>query len=255
MPTKYSDSNISQEDFNNDISDNEDSGDMSSENDSLSEDDIFIRDNILTESSMLSEDDMLIDDNMFSTDRLMSKDNVLREVVNESLCSETMLSVNREFALYVSNITEALIKYYSGDFVVCKESTKKRIGCILAIVQKDSCFNINIQCILTFEELPKNLQSNSHKERSIREILYKHNNKWKIRNVIYSYKHPSEFAMFEEPTSSLQVYKLYIDIYYNNFSTFHNVYHSLGGVYIQIGNIPFITEIRHLEEEKLWMCK
>ncbi|KAF0474141.1 hypothetical protein F8M41_024755 [Gigaspora margarita] len=102
-------SNISQEDFNNDISDNEDSGDMSSENDSLSENDIFTRDNILTESSVLSEDDMLIDDDMFITDRLMSEDNVLREVVNESLCSETMLSINGEFAPYVSNITEALI--------------------------------------------------------------------------------------------------------------------------------------------------
>ncbi|KAF0474142.1 serine/threonine protein kinase [Gigaspora margarita] len=85
--------------------------------------------------------------------------------------------------------------------------------------------------------------------------------------------------MFEEPTSSLQVYKLYIDIYYNNFSTFHNIYHLLGGVYIQIGNMrfdqrkqiknhfvigfvsfgslfnefisPFFTEIRHLKEEKI----
>ncbi|CAG8529209.1 24651_t:CDS:1, partial [Racocetra persica] len=52
---------------------------------------------------------------------------------------------------------------------------------------------------------------------TIREILYKYNNKWKIRNVIYSYKHPSEFAILKEPTSSLPVYKLYIDIYYDDF--------------------------------------
>ena len=30
-----------------------------------------------------------------------------------------------------------------------------------------------------------------------------------------------------------------IDIYNDNFSTFHNVYYSLGGIYIQIGNMPF----------------
>ncbi|RGB31937.1 hypothetical protein C1646_604847, partial [Rhizophagus diaphanus] len=30
-----------------------------------------------------------------------------------------------------------------------------------------------------------------------------------------------------------------IDLYYDNFGTFHNVYHSLGGVYIQIENLPF----------------
>src|SRR5438132_10745947 len=30
-----------------------------------------------------------------------------------------------------------------------------------------------------------------------------------------------------------------IDIYNDNFGTFHNVYHSLGDIYIQIGNMPF----------------
>ncbi|CAG8788598.1 27839_t:CDS:2, partial [Dentiscutata erythropus] len=117
------------------------------------------------------------------------------------------------------------------------ESTTKRIGHILSIVQKNGSLNINIQRILTFEKLPRKLQSNSRRERSrrgevwmldreidnaiiitklqaiikhikvtilydnnimedilivIREILYKHNNKWKLRNITYSYKHPSE---------------------------------------------------------------
>ncbi|CAG8805271.1 23068_t:CDS:1, partial [Dentiscutata erythropus] len=57
-------------------------------------------------------------------------------------------------------------KYYSGDFVVYRESTK-RIGCILSIVQKDNSLKINIQHILIFEELPINLQSNSRRERSL----------------------------------------------------------------------------------------
>ena len=37
----------------------------------------------------------------------------------------------------------------------------------------------------------------------------------------------------------IPVYKIYIDLYYDDFGTFRNVYHSLGGVYIQIGNMPF----------------
>jgi len=73
----------------------------------------------------------------------------------------------------------------------------------------------------------------------IREILYKYNGHWKLRDVKYSYQHPSEFAAFKEPATNLPVYKLYIDLYYDDFGTFRNVYHSLGGVYVQIGNMPF----------------
>ena len=77
----------------------------------------------------------------------------------------------------------------------------------------------------------------------IREILYKHNGHWKLRDVKYSYQHPSEFAAFEEPATNLPIYKLYIDLYYDDFGTFRNVYHSLGGVYIQIGNMPLNERI------------
>lgn len=73
----------------------------------------------------------------------------------------------------------------------------------------------------------------------IREILYKHQNHWKLRSIAYSYQHPSEFAPLEESITHLPIYKLYIDVYYDDFGTFRNVYHSLGGVYIQIGNMPF----------------
>ena len=71
----------------------------------------------------------------------------------------------------------------------------------------------------------------------IREILYKHNGHWKLRDAKYSYQHPSEFATFEEPATNLPTIKLYIDLYFDDFGTFRNVYHSLGGIYIQIGNM------------------
>ena len=78
----------------------------------------------------------------------------------------------------------------------------------------------------------------------IREILYKHNGHWKLRDAKYSYQHPSEFATFEEPATNLPTIKLYIDLYFDDFGTFRNVYHSLGGIYIQIGNMPLNERIR-----------
>ena len=79
----------------------------------------------------------------------------------------------------------------------------------------------------------------------INEILYKYNGHWKLRDVKYSYQHPSEFVALEEPkVTNLPVYKLYIDLYYDDFGTFRNVYHSLGGIYVQIGNMPHNERIR-----------
>ncbi|CAB4480571.1 unnamed protein product [Rhizophagus irregularis] len=48
----------------------------------------------------------------------------------------------------------------------------------------------------------------NHSSVVIREILYKHQGHWKIRNVAYSYRHPSEFAPLEEPETNLPIYKL-----------------------------------------------
>ena len=62
----------------------------------------------------------------------------------------------------------------------------------------------------------------------ISEILYKYNGHWKLRNVKYSYQHPFEFTTLKEPITDLSVYKLYIDLYYDDFEIFRNVYHSLG---------------------------
>lgn len=76
----------------------------------------------------------------------------------------------------------------------------------------------------------------------IKEILYKNNGRWKLRNVILDYKHPGEYSILYSSLSqhkNLQVLKIFIDIYYDDFGTYQNVYHLLGGVYIQIGNMPF----------------
>ena len=58
--------------------------------------------------------------------------------------------------------------YYSGDFVIYREPIEslKRIGRILAIVQEGDQLKIKIQRIVTYDELPRNLQSNNQKQRS-----------------------------------------------------------------------------------------
>src|SRR5204863_4801488 len=60
-----------------------------------------------------------------------------------------------------ASITIAQKVYYSGDFVIYRESRElKRFGRILAIIQQDNRLKIKIQRVLTYDELPRNLQSN-----------------------------------------------------------------------------------------------
>src|ERR1044071_7214277 len=47
-----------------------------------------------------------------------------------------------------------------------------------------------------------NINSNSS-SIVIREILYKHQGHWKMRKVLYSYHHPSEFAPLSELATNL----------------------------------------------------
>ena len=72
----------------------------------------------------------------------------------------------------------------------------------------------------------------------ITEIVYKHNNHWHLRNADLSYKHPADYIITRPPPPSMKVCKLFLDLYYDDFGTYRNVYHSLGGVYVQFGNMP-----------------
>ncbi|HEX7870356.1 MAG TPA: hypothetical protein VF455_09595 [Chryseobacterium sp.] len=73
----------------------------------------------------------------------------------------------------------------------------------------------------------------------ISEIIYKFKGHWKIRNILLEDQHPAEYISTTLPPShEIPVFKLFIDLYYDDFGTYRNVYHSLGGVYIQFGNMP-----------------
>ncbi|GET57157.1 hypothetical protein GLOIN_2v1790940 [Rhizophagus irregularis DAOM 181602=DAOM 197198] len=59
--------------------------------------------------------------------------------------------------------------------------------------------------------------------------------------IMMTYKHqiiPEDYISVRNPPSSMPVYKLFLDLYYDDFGIFRNVYYSLGGVYIQFGNMP-----------------
>ena len=61
----------------------------------------------------------------------------------------------------------------------------------------------------------------------------------KIRNISLEDQHFAEYITTTSPPShEIPVLKLFIDLYYDDFGTYRNVYHSLGGVYIQFGNMP-----------------
>src|SRR5437764_15410588 len=50
---------------------------------------------------------------------------------------------------------------------------------------------------------------------------------------------PCENITLTSPPQQLPVPKFFLDIYLDDFGTYRNVYHSLGGVYLQFGNMPF----------------
>ena len=81
-------------------------------------------------------------------------------------------------------------------------------------------------------------QSTPNGSLYINEIIYKYNSHWHIRDAILSYQHPSKYITIRYPPSSIPVYKIFLDLYYDDFGTYRNVYHSLGDVYIQFGNMP-----------------
>ncbi|CAG8812033.1 12975_t:CDS:2, partial [Racocetra persica] len=74
---------------------------------------------------------------------------------------------------------------------------------------------------------------------SINEILYNFNGQWKIRSIKFRNQHPAEYISINlPPNPAMPVLNFFLDLYYDNFCTFRNVYHALGGIYLQIGNMP-----------------
>ncbi|CAG8527392.1 33479_t:CDS:2 [Racocetra persica] len=69
---------------------------------------------------------------------------------------------------------------------------------------------------------------------------------WKLRSVKYSYKYPLEFAPLKIPEINFPIYKSYINLYYDDFGTYRNTYHSLGMKELEKGIIMDVQRNKSL---------
>uniref|UniRef100_U9UC83 Uncharacterized protein n=1 Tax=Rhizophagus irregularis (strain DAOM 181602 / DAOM 197198 / MUCL 43194) TaxID=747089 RepID=U9UC83_RHIID len=74
----------------------------------------------------------------------------------------------------------------------------------------------------------------------ITEIVYYINGWWITRSIDLRHHHPVEYITIQNPPSNLPTYRFFLDIYIDKFGPFRNAYHGIGGIYLQIGNMPQI---------------
>ncbi|GBC46181.2 hypothetical protein GLOIN_2v1792200 [Rhizophagus irregularis DAOM 181602=DAOM 197198] len=74
----------------------------------------------------------------------------------------------------------------------------------------------------------------------INEIVYCINGQWSTRPIDLRHHHPVEYITTQNTPSNLPIYKFFLDIYIDKFGPFRNAYHGIGGIYLQIGNMPQI---------------
>jgi hypothetical protein len=70
------------------------------------------------------------------------------------------------------------------------------------------------------------------------EIMYRFDGRWQYRNIAERHRLPCEYITLKQPQQNLPFLKIFLDIYVDDFGTYRNTYHSLGGVYLQFGNMP-----------------
>jgi len=157
------------------------------------------------------------------------------------------------------------VRYYTSDL-------NFKYGRIRSFVMVKDILKIQIQKLLTFHEIPLHLKSQdrfinagkklwlleekilsiiditsivdrciiwledtilpSNYNFSVAEIIYKFNNQWKICSIDLRHQHPIEHLQLQDPPSGIPVLKFFLDLYYDDFETFRNTYHSLGGVHL-----------------------
>ncbi|CAG8778577.1 24930_t:CDS:2, partial [Racocetra persica] len=148
------------ENFDYEISNN-DSGDILDEDNVLSEANLLSKGDFLSEDDLLSKGNLSSEDNLLSKGNLSSEDNLLnkedfnREIVDELLSSEEMPSINREFVLYFSNITE-FKNYFVLGFVPFSGSFNEFIGPFvleMKLLEKGKVIDVQSNKSLVFASL------------------------------------------------------------------------------------------------------
>jgi len=166
--------------------------------------------------------------------------------------------------------------YRLGDFVRYKHLGQVAVGRLRGIALQESQRVAKIEQLIPYTALPGHLRSAARVHRShkqlylvedqsrivdpsdicsrttvwlrdlpkpqqydyeVEEVLYSFRSRTRLRFIDRRHRLPCEYMTVpQHPT--LPVRKFFLDIYYDDFGTYRNVYHSLGGVYMQIGNMP-----------------
>lgn len=92
------------------------------------------------------------------------------------------------------------------------------------------------------------LQQTNEESKVIGGILYRHlvTNQFIIRDPRLRRIFPAELYQPIPVPPGLETRKIFLDLYYDDFGAYRNVYHAVGGVYLVIGNLPL--DLR----QKLW---
>ena len=108
---------------------------------------------------------------------------------------------------------------------------------------EESRIIIRIQDIVCYTNIwikDDNLPGPSFFEFSIQEIIYILNGYQKIRLVSLWHKLPAEYCINIPKSSSnpnIKHFKIFVDLYYDDFGAFNKAYHKLKRIYIQLGNM------------------
>ena len=83
----------------------------------------------------------------------------------------------------------------------------------------------------------KDMECPQQYDYNVQEIIYTWRNHYRIRPIEKRHHHPAEYIPPNLLPSNQRTLKIFIDLYHDDFGTFRTVYHSLGGVYVQFGNM------------------
>lgn len=80
----------------------------------------------------------------------------------------------------------------------------------------------------------------STNSKTIGGILYRHpaTNQYEIRDTCLRRILPTEIYRPTPAPPTLETLKIFLDLYYDDFGAYRNAYHSVGGVYVVLGNLP-----------------
>ena len=183
-----------------------------------------------------------------------------------------------QFIWFIINACFIGKKFSISDFIQYHDRHTIRFGRITEFfvnktIKAPYPVQATIQPLHTFDSLPRGLQTEEYTpdhlfldeesiETDIDDILGHIDCgwpdqecvcRWVVRGILY--QHPATHQIIiRDPSlrqilpaevyrpmpapSSLETLKIFLDMYYDDFGAYRNVYHAVGGVYIVIGNLP-----------------